>query len=155
MHSRNTFSLLTFSVSRIPFREDSPADIIPPRRADRSVVQKRYLAANTSEKYHKCHKYSFSRQLFRESKILFQVGTFYNQLNCSSLLTPVSVSVSWDGASFSSSVKLLNGAEVSRESFCPFPKSGWVSYSVVFVTRILQLLLHCPLVGESNTPFNA
>lgn len=140
MYSRNTFSLLTFSVSRIPFREDPPADIIPPPWADRSVVHKSYLAANASEKYLKCHKYSFSCQLTRVRKLFVQVGTFYNELNYSSSLTCVSSTVRLDWYSFSgcellaTSVALknfMNGAQVSRKSFCTFPKSGWISYSVM------------------------
>lgn len=137
MHSRNTFSLLTFSVSRIPFREDPPADIIPPPWADRSVVQRSYLAANSSKKY---LKYSFSCQFMRVRKIFVQVGTFYNELNCSSSLTRVSGTVISDGPLFSGCERLaasvalksfMSGAQVSRKSFCTFPKSGWLSYSVM------------------------
>lgn len=81
------FSLLTFPVSRIPFREDSPADIIPPPWADRSVVHKSYLAANASgEKSFKCHSGSFSRQLTRVRKLFVQVGAFSNELDGSSSL---------------------------------------------------------------------
>lgn len=91
------------------------------------------------------------------------MGTFYNELNCSSLLTRVSGTISLDGPSFSESELLaasvasesfMDGAQDSRKSFCTFSKSG----SVIlwwFVTMILPLLLHCPLAGECYTPFDS
>lgn len=128
MHSRNTFSLLTFSVSRIPFREDPPADIIPPPWADRSVVQKSYLAANSSKKY---LKYSFSCQFMRVRKIFVQVGTFYNELNCSSSLLRVSGTVilgwtlvqwMWTFGCICSSEKLYESSSSFKEIILYIPK---------------------------------
>lgn len=121
-------SLSTFSVSRIPFREDPPPDIIPPPWADRSVVHKSFLAANAGDQYVKCHKYSFSCQLAGVRKSFVEMGAFYNGLNCNSSLTsvgnPIRVAqpVAMKG--------FMNGVCILRRSFCTFPKSEQISFSV-------------------------
>lgn len=136
MNSHNPFSLLTFSVSRIPFREDPPPDIIPPPWADRSVVHKSYLAAKACKQYLNHHKYSFSRRLARVRKSFRWTLVLWT----------------WTFGCICSPDRVYEWRLCLKEIFLYISKVGTDQFFCgrLFLIMILHLLLHRPLVGTLN-----
>lgn len=148
MYSRNPFSLFTFSVSRIPFREDPPPDIIPPPWADRSVVHKSYWAAKACKQYLNHHKYSFSRRLASVRKSFSQ--SWHNRLASGTRWTLVLWT--WTFGCMCSPDRFYEWSLCSKEIFLYISKVGTDQFFCArfFLIMILHLLLHRPLVGTGS-----